>query len=95
MSVTNQLISVLSILSCLGMSHADTLIVPDQYGTIQSAIDAAQEGDEVVIQPGIYNETFNYNGKGITVRSSEGPLIDKSVLVLGGAKLDAGQSAPP
>ena len=49
---------------------ADTLSVPDEYATIQSAIDAAQEGDEVVIQPGIYNETFNYNGKGITVRSA-------------------------
>ena len=56
---------------------ADTLSVPDEYATIQSAINAAQEGDEVVLQPGIYNETFNYNGKGITVRSAEGPLTTR------------------
>ena len=58
-------------------AEADTLVVPDAYPTIQDAIDAAQEGDEVVIQPGIYNETFNYNGKGITVRSAEGPLMTR------------------
>ena len=29
---------------------ADTLSVPDEYGSIQAAINAAQEGDEVVIQ---------------------------------------------
>ena len=56
---------------------ADDLIVPDDYATIQAAIDAAAEGDVVILQPGTYNETFNYNGKGIAVRSAEGPLVTR------------------
>ncbi|MHC4736833.1 MAG: hypothetical protein ACYTDW_20635, partial [Planctomycetota bacterium] len=43
------------------------------FPTIQQAIDAAFDGDEVIIEPGIYNGTGNYNiyfwGKAITVRS--------------------------
>ena len=51
-------------------AEADTLVVPDAYPTIQAAIDAAQEGDEVVIQPGIYNETFNFNGNLVALHTS-------------------------
>ncbi len=62
--------------SCAAVT-ADDLIVPDEYSTIQAAIDAAAEGDVVILQPGVYNETFNYNGKGIAVRSAEGPLVTR------------------
>ncbi len=58
-------------------SHADILNVPAQYPTIRAAINAASNGDEVVVADGIYtgpdNRNLSFNGKAITVRSENGP----------------------
>ena len=54
---------------------ADILHVPGDFPTIQEAIDAAVDGDEVEVHPGTYNETINLLGKTITVRSSDGPEV--------------------
>ncbi len=48
------------------------LHVPDEYPTIQAAIDAAWDGDDVVVSPGIYDESIDLLGKAITVHSSAG-----------------------
>jgi len=54
---------------------ADTLLVPSQsYPTIQAAIDAAVNGDDVVVAPGTYLENISLRGKAITVRSQSGPM---------------------
>ncbi len=45
------------------------------YTTIQSAINAAQNGDTVLVAPGTYTENINFNGKAITVTSSGGPAV--------------------
>ena len=52
---------------------AATRLVPDEYATIQDAIDACMDGDVVVAAPGIYtgpgNRDIDFKGKAITVQS--------------------------
>jgi len=43
--------------------------------TIQAAINAAGNGDTVLVSPGTYNENINFLGKAITVKSSKGPSV--------------------
>ena len=53
------------------------LPVPDDFATIQDAIDAAADGDIVVIADGVYtgegDHDIDFLGKAITVRSENGP----------------------
>jgi serine protease len=51
---------------------AAVLHVPQDYPTIQSGIDAAATGDTVLVAPGTYNETIDFQSKAITVTSESG-----------------------
>lgn len=51
------------------------LRVPESYATIQAAINAAENGDQVLVSPGIYNENINFFGKKIMVKSASGPEV--------------------
>ncbi len=42
-----------------------------RYATLQAAVRLAQPGDEIVIEPGIYQENLTINGKDIILRSSD------------------------
>ncbi|MCH8007162.1 MAG: right-handed parallel beta-helix repeat-containing protein, partial [Planctomycetes bacterium] len=47
----------------------------DPYCAIQTAIDNAVDGDEIIVASGTYFETFNFLGKAVTLRSSGGPEV--------------------
>ncbi len=44
---------------------------PAEFSNIQTAINAASYGSRIVVQPGTYNERINFNGKNITVTSTD------------------------
>lgn len=52
---------------------SNTLRVPADFPTIQTAIAAAVDGDVVLVADGTYAETLDLLGKAITVRSENGP----------------------
>ncbi|MCP4305012.1 MAG: hypothetical protein GY788_09095 [bacterium] len=58
-----------------GTAAADTIAVPGDYSTIQQAIDAAIDGDTIVVAAGVYSERIDFLGKEITVESSSGSLV--------------------
>ncbi len=83
---------------CLGLLSGSALAtdrhVPSVYPTIQSALNAAFNGDAVIVQPGTYNENLNTLGKdiriigagaGATVSGSPG----SAVLTVGSASTDS------
>lgn len=48
------------------------IYVPDDHGTIQGAINAALDGDTILVRPGTYVENIDFLGKGVTVESEQG-----------------------
>ena len=68
---------------------AATLNVPADHPTIQSAIDAAGNGDLVLIAPGVYVESLTLSGKNITLAShflktGDSALIGQTIIDGGG-----------
>jgi len=69
----------------------DTIHVPGDYTTIQAAIDAAVNGDLVLVAEDTYYENINFNGKGITVASHF--LIDVDTSHISNTVIDGSQPA--
>lgn len=63
--------------------NGSAVTVPDRYDTIQEAIDAAEDGDEIVIDIGTYRENIDFNGKNITLRSidpDDRNVVDQTII---------------
>ena len=57
-----------------GTAVAEIINVPGDQPTIQAAINAADDGDQIIVAPNIYSETITID-KGLTLRSSAGPEV--------------------
>ena len=75
------LITCLVVSSISGATFADTWTVDDDgkadFDNIQTAVDAASDGDEILVMPGTYtgtgNSVINTTGTQLRIYSSEGP----------------------
>ncbi len=75
------LLTVILLMAALPM-FATTIHVPADQPTIQDGINAAANGDTVLVESGTYFENINFNGKAITVTSADGPVV---TIIDGGA----------
>jgi hypothetical protein len=70
-------VAVALVVSLPSQGEAATLRVPGQYPTIQSAIDAAANGDLVLVAEGTYSgdgfAAVTFRGRSVAVRSEAGP----------------------
>jgi parallel beta-helix repeat protein len=77
----------MAVVAVFSSAQADTIHVDDDcpgpgdgseanpYCSIQTAIDAAVDTDEIVVAPGTYVEAINFLGKAITLSSSDGAEV--------------------
>jgi nitrous oxidase accessory protein NosD len=49
-----------------------TIYVPDNYNTIQAAVDAASPGDTIIVRDGTYTENVDVNKERLTIQSENG-----------------------
>lgn len=78
------IIAVLLLNACFAPQDAaqepNTLQVPEQYATIQAAINAARSGDLILVAPGTYDQNLNILGKTITLASQFHTSGDESII---------------
>jgi hypothetical protein len=59
------------VLAVASQGSARTIVVPQEYASVQAAIDAGQDGDTIIVQPGTYEESIVFGGKNLVVRSQD------------------------
>ncbi|MHC4478354.1 MAG: hypothetical protein ACYTEL_22170 [Planctomycetota bacterium] len=67
----NRFCTVVAFLILNSLVFATDRQVPGVYPNIQAGIDAAVEGDTVIVGPNTYYENIDFGGKSITVTSTD------------------------
>src|SRR5688572_22337286 len=77
--------TVLIVPLLVGIGRAAVLHVPGDYAGIQSAIDHSNNGDVILVNPGVYSENINFKGKTITVSSTNAtdPTVVNNTVIRG------------
>ena len=65
------LVIAFALFVCVSGSASATIYVPDNYTSIQAAVDNVSIGDTIIVRDGIYNETVNVD-KRLTIKSENG-----------------------
>ncbi|MFA5363724.1 MAG: NosD domain-containing protein [Candidatus Bathyarchaeia archaeon] len=88
-------------------AESRTVVVPDDYGSVQEAIDNAQVGDTVYVKHGVYHENLSVNktlslvGENAETTVIDGGGVETAVLIgadgvtVSGFKVINGDSPPP
>lgn len=63
-------------------------VVPDDYPSIQAAIDGSLAGHIIKVRPGIYHENIDFGGKEVTLQSinPDDPGVVESTIINGGSR---------
>jgi hypothetical protein len=80
------------LIACVPVKAAK-LLVPQQYATIQLAINAAAAHDTVLVSPGVYYENINFRAKGIVLASQY--INDHDTATISATVINGSQPANP
>jgi hypothetical protein len=64
---------LVAVLCMPALAFSATIYVPDDYATIQLAIDDSVNWDTIIVRPGTYVENIDFKGKKIKLQSEFGP----------------------
>ena len=84
----NKFYIVVFVFSSLAMT--ETIHVPDDQPSIQDAINVSEDGDSILVSPGFYPESIDFDGKAILISSLY--LIENDSLLIGSTIIDAQES---
>ena len=84
----NKFYIVVFVFSSLAMT--ETIHVPDDQPSIQDAINISEDGDSILVSPGFYPESIDFDGKAILISSLY--LIENDSLLIGSTIIDAQES---